>query len=250
MARRNRNRFISSPSSDERASLGDIHVDKAIGDLNQLQQRAVTLMTRYNVSRESTLPMLFRDDDLEKMKQVRGMVRAQSSIQAYQVQPDVKLGINFKDALLPTIEPERLYIQPHRFDQLVTFIAEVRAVHLQYEEVKAVLRMLNRHATPGAIRFYWPTAMKLVKDSPIWKDLQEVPSRFSQPPNLSDWLQSFKDSANTMAAAAMMPEGIQRRTNTMMWLEFAACPVGVRSSYIVDHANVPLYHTDSITYFI
>lgn len=240
---RNRNRFVGYKTPEMRSSLGDTHVDNALGDINTLQQSAVALMTSYNVTRENTLPMLFRDDDLHKLQQVRDMVQPALRVQSYEVQAHVKLFINFQGALVPTIEPSRLHIQPARVGPLLNYIAAVKAVHEQYEEVKAVLRWLNRNATPGAIRFYWPTAMKLVKDSLIWRELQEVPSRFSHPAGLSDWLQSLKDTANTVAGAAMMPEDTPHRQRGSMWLQFDA--YGQLST-----DNPPRYHTDQITYNI
>jgi hypothetical protein len=200
---------------EQRSSLGDLHVETAIGDINRLQTRAVALMSDYDISREDTLPMLFRDGDLHKLKQVHGMVEARLSVMLYTIQPGVSLHIDFTGAQVPSIEAEWLYLQPDRTGPLLNYIAAVKAVHEQYEEVKAVLRWLNRNATPGAIRFYWPTAMNLTKSSPIWRDLQQVPSRCNVPAGLSDWIQPIKDSANTMAAAAMMPDTLTRPRGTM-----------------------------------
>lgn len=230
---------VPAATYSERSSLGDAHVDAAITEITKLAQRAVATMTHYELTRESTLPMLFRDDDIAKLQAVRGMVQAHAATMSYMLQPSVFLFISYEDAQVPTIERDRLYIQPGRVGPLLNFVAAVKAVHDRYEEVKGVLRWLNRNATPGAIRFYWPTAMKLTPKSLIWADLREVPSRYSVPPNISGWLQPLRDAAATMAGAAMLPATAAERPRETMWLSFHSCPVkldgNAGSTYNTDH---------------
>jgi hypothetical protein len=62
-----RNSYSNVPTSygaDERSSLGDSHVSTAVTEIAKLQQRAVATMAQYRDSREATLRMLFRDEDI------------------------------------------------------------------------------------------------------------------------------------------------------------------------------------------
>lgn len=213
-----RRRFYRPP--DTRSSLGDQHVQDACTRLTRDAQRTINLMTKYEATRERTLPMLFRDDDIAKLQAVRGMVDASRDTQAYMVGDHCYLWINYEDALLPTIEPSRLHIQPERIGPLLNHVAAVRAIHLQFEAVKYVLRWFNREATPGAIRYYWPTAMQLCPKATCWEGLQEVPTRFKEPDGLGMRMQMVRDSAATVATSLLLPSHAVPKNAGKMWLTF------------------------------
>jgi hypothetical protein len=233
---------IQANHGDARSSIGDSHVDLAVGTLKKTAEASVSLLTTYNHSRGGTLPMLFDDDDLDKLRQVRGMVRTQGDIRGYAMGQGVHLYIDFEEALVPAIETIRLRINPDRVGPLLTYINEVKAVHDRFEEVKGVLQWLNRNATPGAVRYYWPMAMKLCPQAPVWRDLQEVPTRYSTPPHIGDWIQSLKDAAATVTGSIMMPSDAKPNPRGKMWLTFA--PRTIRLS---EHST---YSTDQMTYHI
>lgn len=233
---------LTPQRNDERSSIGDLHVSNAGDALNRTCAATIAEMTSYGRTREQTLPMLFRDDDLDKLKAVRGMVKTSGDTRGYQIQPSVTLFIDYEEALLPAIEAGRLYIQPDRVGPLLTYIAEVKAIHDRFEEVKGVLRYLNRNATPGAIRYYWPAALKLCPNTTAFADLVEVPSRYTIPPKIGDWMQSLKDAAATVTGSLMLPQTATPRTRNTMWLTFSSARVRLTLD-----AN---YLTDQMTYFI
>lgn len=242
-----RNSFSLVPRSyapDERCSMGDNHVNDAITNIANIQQRAVATMTHYGVTREQTLPMLFHDTDLEKMRQVKGLVKTDSRIKRYEITQNVAMYIDYEAAAVPAIEPEAMFIQPDRIEPLLAFTAAVKAVHMQYEELKGVVRWLNRNATPGAIRYFFPQAMKLVPTSPIWRDLQEVPTRYSTPVDYGVWAQAIRDAANTVAAIMLLPDDVQARPRNNMWLTFAETHVSLDPT----DPNKKHYKTDQIVY--
>jgi len=225
-----------------RDSIGHVQVENAVTALNRTCATAVAVMTTYEFTREATLPMLFRDDDLEKLRQVRGMVTPMSTIQAYDLGPNVTLGINYDGALVPTVTRERLAIYPERVLPLAAYIAEVKAIHEKFEEVKAVLRWLNRNATPGAIRYYWPTALQLCPHSTAFRDLQQVPTRYDVPRGISDWLPSIRDAAVTVAGSLLLPNTATPRIRNTMWLNFGP--------YRIHPSLENAYTTDAMTYYI
>lgn len=234
MSRRYRtNSIVGFARPDERASLGDSHVDQAMTRIKKQQQVMVTMLTDYPVSLERTLSMLFRDDDIDKLSQVRDMVTTRTDTLHYDLNDRVQLGICYEGAKVPTINTSRLFIQPERVGPLLTMVSSIHAIHRQFEELKAVLRWLNRNATPGAIRYFFPQAMKLCPDSPIWKDLQEVPSRYTTPLNYNDWAQPIRDAAALVAQVMLMPSDVKERPRETMWLTFAETmvPIGGSSSY-------------------
>lgn len=242
MSRRNRGSRNWAP--ELRSSLGDSHVDEAVKDLSMMCAKTIATMTNYELSREQTLPMLFRDEDLRKAREANHLVDTSSNVKAYDIDHDVQLYVNYRDGNCPALEIGALYLQPQRMGPLINHIAAVRAVHARFEEVKGVLRWLNRNATPGAIRFYWPTALKLCPRSQPMLELQHVPTRYSNPPNLGDWMQALKDTASTVAGAQMLPATAVPKGKGTMWLTFAQKTVDV------DAGNFQHYTTDAMTYHL
>lgn len=243
---RNQYRHITRPASSQRASLGDGPVDSAIGRLKQVQQKAVSTMTSYPGSRRGVIDLLFDPDTIRRANDARNIIKPQTTTIEYDMGCDVRLSLDFDGEITPAIQASNLCLQSGFIPLVNKFINEVKAVHLQYEEVKAVVRWLNRNATPGAIRYLFPQAMKLVPDSPIWKDLQQVPSRYSQPDGIAAWTQPIKDAANTFACMALLPEEAKARERVRgMWLTFKSSKVHL------DRVNDPHavhYMTDEIIY--
>lgn len=243
MARRyNLKNIQDSWQKDVRQSIGDTHVDSAITSIKQTMQKAIALQTSYEPSRQSTLSMLFDDEDIAKLSQVRGMVKTEGNTRDYDIENGVTLTIGFAGALVPAIEPHMLKLNYGRIQPLMTYISEVKAIHDKFEEVKGLLRWMNRNATPGAIRYYWPTAMELTPKAPVWNDYRNVPSRYSTPPDIGDWLQVIKDAATTVAGSLMLPGDIILRQRDKMWLTF--------KTRKVELSNVSFYNTDEMVYNI
>ena len=245
---RNLYRHISRPSCSERASLGDGPTEAAIVRLKQVQQKAVTTMTNFHGSRRGVIDMLFNPDTIRRANDCRGIITPATNTIAYNVLEPAKvtLSVDFGGETTPAIQPEKMFLQQSFYDHMMPFMIEVERVHMQYEELKAVVRWLNRNATPGAIRYLFPQAMKLVPDSPIWKDLQQVPSRYSQPDDIAAWTQPIKDAANTFVAMALLPEEAKARTRERgMWLTFKPRKVHLDP---VSDPNKMHYLTDDVIY--
>lgn len=241
---RNAYRHISRPSSSERASMGDTPVEAAIARLKTVQQKAVTTMTSFHGSIHSVIPLLFHPDIIERAVNARDIIKPMTNTIEYDMGHDVRLSLDYEGNKVPPIQPQRLQTQPG-FSLIQTYIDAVMAVHMQYEELKGVVRWLNRNATPGAIRYLFPQAMKLVPDSPIWKDLQAVPSRYSQPDDIAAWTQPIKDAANTFVAVALLPEDAKPRgRDRAMWLTFKQRKVHLD----VTDPHKMHYMTDEIIY--
>ncbi len=205
-------------SPKEPASIGDTHVVGACSKITSMMQTTANLMVPYSPSREEVLPMLFADDTLVKLKAVRGMVEPTYLWEKYPVATDIELQIGFRDALVPTIEPEFLCVQPERASPLLNAIEEIRAIYLQYEKVKHVLRWMNRNATLGAIRHYWPAAMQLCPEA--FRGLPDTASRFKTPKYIHEKLQLIRDSAATVAASALLPTDAAPRVTSPLMLIF------------------------------
>ena len=238
MGRRSYSRHLSGLlHATERSSLGDSHVDKALGNINMLQAQSVSLRAKYAQTMAQTLPMFIPDDVLDKAAAAKPFIVPHREQETYPILSGVMLCCRFEGSPWITVSKDAMRINPARIQPLLTYIAQVKAVHDTFEEVKAVLKWLNRKATPGAIRYYWPTAMKLCPQSPAWSALPEVPTRFSQPAGIGEWLQPMRDAAATMAGAAFIPADTTVPVRGDMWLTLGATAVHRTplSSYATDH---------------
>lgn len=221
---------------EQRSSIGDIHVEEAVTLINRTAMKAAAVMTSYTIARDDTLRMLFSDNVLMRAAAAKDIIEPMSVLDDYPVAQDVRLYVNFADSRYPTISDKALTPQPDLIQPLLTYVEQVKAIYHSYEQVKAVLRWLNRNATPGAIRYYWPTALTLCPKAPSLLELQHVPSRFTNPLDVGGWLQAFKDTAATMAGSAMLPSEAQPTHRKQMWLTFAqtTVQVGPGTSYRTD----------------
>ncbi len=235
----------------ERSTLGDYQLAEGCNELNRMCQKTVAQMVDYKYSVPGLLRALFEDETMEKLRAVRGMIEPSRLIEGYLVgATDATLYIDFSDALVPTITPGTVRVNAERAAPLLQAIAEIKVIHEQFEVCKHVLRWLNKNATPGAIRYYFPGAMKLCPKSPVLMELQHTPVRFSNTPGVSDQLSLIREAGNTIASAVLLPKDATTKVRGKAWLTFA--PYHLRR-YFVDepHRDIgvgPTFTTDVITY--
>ena len=216
-----RNRYLPAPSA-----LGDNHVHDAINTIDLLCERTVNVMTEYSVSRDDTIRMLFEPDVLDRAGAAVGVIDPSTNSEDYKISGCL-LHIQYLryhgnyagSAPWPTIRSGAMILQDSAAP-LLHFIESVRAIYEQFEEIKAVLRWLNLNATPGAIRYYFPTASALCPNSPPLKALLHVPSRYTQPKDINDWMQMIKDAAACYASTQMLPTDSKPKDKTPMSLTF------------------------------
>lgn len=222
MSRRHTKPKYDDEGNAIRSSLTDNAVENACIAINRKMQRAVRVLTRYDVSVDATIKMLFTDDQIERARRALNLVRPESWTVSYPVNYDAAitspyayLNVNFDKSNCLPLDPARRAFRADLISPLNTFISEVTAIVDQYNEVKEMLRWFNRNATMGAIRYYWPTAMQLCPEQ--FRNYQEVPARFNTPAAISDRLQMIRYTAATWAGAQMLPEVDARQRGTM-WL--------------------------------
>jgi hypothetical protein len=214
MARRYRSSTPNEPSS-----LGGSHVENALELISKTCLASAAVQTHYTEGRDRTIAMLFPPEVIDKANAARDIIDPASNVISYEVEEDVQLTINYKEARTPAIQESAMRLQPTA-TKLLDHIKAVKAIYDRFEEVKAVLEWLNRNATPGAIRYYFPTAMLLCPKSPALLELQHVPSRFSQPLGVTLWIQAMKDASTTWTGSTMLPNDARPQGRDAMWLTF------------------------------
>lgn len=243
MSRRYRN--LSFKMTTDRSSIGEAHVDRAVDTISKQCKQTIATMLSYTKTVEQTVDMLFEPTTIERSRTAHGVVIEPHNRVVYQVGDKVSISLSYEDTKLLPIRKDVVRYQAHLYGELEQYIKDVWAIHHKFEEVKAVLKWLNRNATPGAVRYYWPTAMKLCPESTIWRDLQDVPSRYNEPKDVRVWTQAMKDAANTMAAAELLPKDTDTPDPGAMHLTFSEVDVNPDPTF-----SEVKYRTQQMTYYI
>jgi hypothetical protein len=219
-----RRRSYGAPSPP--SALGQPHVAAAIEKLKRLQATTIAVMTRWPVARDETIKMLFDPGTLRRAQDAIAIITPASTYKFYPMGGSTWLKVDYgfpvdQPSIFPPISDAVLELQSSAAP-LQVYIAEVHRIHLQFEEVKYVLRWLNSHATPGAIRFYWPPAWGLCPDSPAVAEMPHIPSRYLQPQDIHKLAPLLKDTASVYAGAMVLPSDATPRPLGSMRLTFDA----------------------------
>ncbi len=145
----------------------------------------------------------------EKLQAAKPLLEIDSTFDTYTIAAGANLRIDFRvdpgagwqpkyELVMPVFNDAAMELQPP-FKELLDAVAQIRTIYEEFEVAKYVLRWFNSNATPGAIRYYWPTALTLCPHSPALQAMQETPTRFSEPEGISERLPLIRESAGTVA---------------------------------------------------
>jgi hypothetical protein len=235
MARRNR-LDIGTPTA-----LGASWRDAAIATIEQMAQRTYATLYSYTPSVDDTIRMLFTPDTIQKAMDAYGIVEALGSVRQYKLAEQATLGVNYDKSLMKClpIKAANMVLQPS-VEPLKAHIDELGAMRAKFAEAKHVVQWLDRYATLGAIRYYFPSVMQLIPQCPAVAQMQSLPSRHKEPDGISALLQPIRDAAATLAAAALLPAEAKIRNNTGLWLTFDAHRLDTNTGlhYTTDATNI------------
>lgn len=223
MGRRGRFAPINRHIDGSRASIGDWHVDEAVGVITRAALIEMNLCVTETFNRERLIPMCFPDEVVEKLQAVQGMVDPSSPISTYEFTSGIHLAINFKDALIPTPVDGAWAI--HHSDRARPFLAavhELTQIREKYAAVYWLLRWFNRNATPAAVRAMWPAVLSLCPKSSLCQEYADMPSRYIAPNDSGRLANLIRDTAGTVAAMQLIPADAEPRTRGTAWLTFSS----------------------------
>lgn len=229
-------RMTQNAGTGDRESIGDEYVHAACRDIELAGRAHAASAVPWQPTFDTIIHMLFSDDTRSKALAAKEIIEPRFYTLPYRNLgvAGVILTLDYEESGWPPINESVLSLQPGA-GRLLNVVEEIRAIYLKYEQVKYVLRWMNRNATPGAIRHYWPTALQLCKKSAPLQEVAGGASRYAEPPEIGDLLQDIRDTAATWAAATMMPNTMAPRDRTNIRLTFSSVPI-------------KLGNTDSVVY--
>jgi len=164
---------------------------------------------------------LFPAKTLDILRQAAAVSYESSSRMNYSVAKDVDLFVYFDKQTKPMLAPASaaMSIDPVAALPLLDTIAQMRKVFESFAAVDHVMRWLDNNATPGAIRYYWPTMLSLVPDCAAVNI--ETPTRFIEPKGLAPLLPLLRETATTVASALLLPANDEQGTTKGLSLQFS-----------------------------
>lgn len=228
---------VNRHQDGNRSSIGDDVVTGAVNTVMRAFQAEVAMEITQGFDHKDTLRMLFDDDLAAKLHAVRRFVIPQSWTADYRLQEGLTLGTNWKTSLLPTPSEGVAQLNFSRMERLFTAIDTIRVLRFKYSKVTHLLRWFNRHATPAAVRNYWPSALALTPGSAFARDNVDAPSRYQAPPGIGQLLPLLRETAGTVAAMQMIPSGYKGRDRSEVWLTFSQ-----GEAITEDSVAIPLDH--------
>lgn len=219
MGRRGRT-IVNRHVDGERSSIGDFYVMEAIRRLDRCALIEMNIHAPEQFSRVRLTPMLFPDDKVEKLEAVRGWVDASRDIVGYSLNNHRRLYIDWDGAKMPAPEPCVMAIEPIRAMPLFDTLNTMSLIREKYAAVTHVLRWLNRHVTPAAVRALWPPVLTLCPTSPMCKEYADMPSRWAAPHDAGRYAALLRDTAGTVAATQLLPSDLEPRRKVNAWLTF------------------------------
>jgi hypothetical protein len=90
---------------------------------------------------------------------------------------------------------------------IIQALSEARAIHARFNEVRRVVAWLNKHATPGAARYYFPTIRALLPNE-THSVHEAAGQRFKEPSeNVGPIIPAMRSASTTIAGALLCHEG-------------------------------------------
>lgn len=202
-----------------RASIGDNHVEAACSAIDRaFAKEADLFLPRFTA--EQITPMLFRDEDVARLKAAHGLMEYTYDSTTYVLSPHIHATLQLKFHDMPAPAGKRLHWQDERVGPLLNAMTAAQELFIKWGAVKSMLRWFNRNATASAVRALWPSVMQLCPTSPALRDMLSLPSRYTNPQGISALLPLVRATASTVAAMALLPDATNFRQYTGVRLTF------------------------------
>jgi hypothetical protein len=201
----------------------------AIARCNKLTTDTVNVMTRFDYTVAEVIPWFVKPEYRALLEKAYNLAETPSYVTA-SVPEDCDLHFQFQGIEMLTPSPACMIFDKTLGAPLADFIKEVRAIHADWAVVKYVVNWLDKFATPGAIRYYFPSIMAL---APEWDGISEdTAKRFVDPIGVAKMMPLFRDAASTVASAQLLPAVVPLKNHKGLTLY-------LDSSVIVRH-DVPI----------
>jgi hypothetical protein len=214
----------SKPKEDRNNLFTDDQLSTVTSKVNTMAHNYAAMMLTKPMQVNEVIDAMFDPDTVRRATMARGIIPPMSDSLSYTVGNEISLGIDYTKAQAAPIVQTKLAIQPS-FAPMQQFIEEARRVYLKFEEIKAMIRYFNKHATAGAVRAYWPPIMEVARHTPAFRDMDKLPSRYSEPRDIARWLQVLRDATTTMAEVNLLPGDTVARPRQEIWLTFGSVDV-------------------------
>lgn len=187
----------------EKTALGGCHANNAKAKLHSLAISAIHASVDFPYKMEEVLPWIFSQEDRDICRAAYGVAEDPSFGNSYTLTKHTSAYIQFREQRMLPIDSGRVVHQDGG-SPLLDACATIEQISLDFGVATYVVNWLDKHATIGAIRYYFPTLLSL---APECKQLMEATPgmAFREPQGVSRILPLIRRASTTVAAALMLP---------------------------------------------
>lgn len=187
----------------EKTALGGCHVQNAKAKLHSLALSAVSASIDFPYKMEEVLPWIFSQEDRDICRAAYGVAEDPSFGNSYTLTKHTDAYIQFREQRMLPIESSRV-THCEGGSPLLDVCATIEQISLDFGVATYVVNWLDKHATIGAIRYYFPTLLSLASECD--KLMEATPGMaFREPMGVSRILPLIRRASTTVAAALMLP---------------------------------------------
>jgi hypothetical protein len=211
MRRRSRRHIWGVQQLGDRTTLGG-HFTVALQNINKLNERVVAVTAPLAQSAAELLPCMFNAETLDILRKAFPLSVTTSRTGQYPLADNMACYVNIDfDRTNPAIAivPPRanvLHIDPVQGKPLLDTVEKICKIREKFAVVSHVLSWLDANATPGAMRYYWPTMLALAPECPALN--VQAPARFIEPVGVAPLLPLIREAASTVASALLLPADV------------------------------------------
>ena len=214
------------------------HFHSAQKKIEELTIRVVDATTDFEALPREVIGWLFKADDIAKCQAAYGLTSGNDRFQSYELADKVELTVDY-DAVgkMLSLADTALSVDREEAAPLFKAIQLMQETHRKFSGVLQVMRWLDEHATPGAVRHYWPTMRTLAPDATCFGN--GPPVRFTEPQDIAPMLPLIRETQGIVAGALMLPD--KKRTTRGMTLSLSGNSFTHDSGVKVDSQSIVFY---------
>lgn len=149
------------------------------------------------------IPRLFSHLTIDILKKAYPVIQYPGGSNLFKITAHGEITLSRFDDIKMVVPNSKVVVKP--VDAAIyASMNEVERVVREFAKAKHVLKWLDKHATLGAIRYYWPTVLSLIPGGGPFNG--EVPASYREPDGIHKMLPFLRDTASTVASALLCPK--------------------------------------------
>ncbi len=207
MARRNQWKVDELNRKKEQGLAGPFF--DALKTLDNIEERAIYALVDIKLTTEDILNTLLDPEHIRLLRSVVSLAKPQYNVMSVYLKPYIAR---------ISIEASRFNVYPFdsnivrdvpKESMLGQTLDQIMGISVRYDKVRQVVKWMNKNATVGACRYYWPAMCALLPADHEIHSCDGV--KFRDILGVASMIETFRETSPIVAGAVMIPEIKQAR---------------------------------------